>query len=245
MARRGTIPLLLLLLLLLGAAPPLAAQYNQPPERGGRIYALGMPPFDDLGAIEINPSVSFSIIDRMLGGSGQAITATRALTEIEQNVVDSLVKLLLEGLAEAWKPVTDLTFTIRGRETRPQMLQVAAPNEIYARPEGRVVGGLIGQGSILPLPVGAGRERSLDRAACHALLLGEAGGDLRDVLIRPEHVRPAADGIALQVRDCVFTGERHALTLARADGTLLKAYSAERLAPGSMAVFSVERGWRL
>ena len=83
------------------------------------------------------------------------------------------------------------------------------------------------------------------RAACHALLLGEAGGDLHDVLIRPEHVRPAADGIALQVRDCVFTGERHALTLARADGTLLKAYSAERLAPGSMAVFSVERGWCL
>ena len=142
--------------------------------------------------------------------------------------------------AEAMALATEIAVMSEGR-----LLQVAAPNEIYARPEGNVVGGLIGQGSILSLPVGAGRERSLDRAACHALLLGEAGGDLRDVLIRPEHVRPAADGIALQVRDCVFTGERHALTLALADGTLLKAYSDERLAPGSMAVFSVERGWRL
>ncbi|MBB3975252.1 ABC-type Fe3+/spermidine/putrescine transport system ATPase subunit [Rhizobium azooxidifex] len=142
--------------------------------------------------------------------------------------------------AEAMALATEIAVMSEGR-----FLQVAPPNEIYAHPEGRVVGGLIGQGTILSLPVGEGRERSLDRAACHALLLGEAGGSLCDVLIRPEHVRPAVDGIALQVRECVFTGERHALTLARADGSLLKAFSAERLAPGSMAVFSVERGWRL
>jgi flagellar motor switch protein FliM len=94
------------------------------------FYALGIPPFDDLGAIEITPTVAFAMIERMLGGSGQPMLTNRALTEIEQNVVDSVVKLLLEGLAEAWKPVAELTFTIRGRETRPQMLQVAAPNEI-------------------------------------------------------------------------------------------------------------------
>jgi flagellar motor switch protein FliM len=70
------------------------------------------------------------MIDRMLGGSGRPATVNRALTEIEQNVVDSAVKLLIEGLAEAWKPVTSLSFSIRGRETRPSMLQVAAPNEI-------------------------------------------------------------------------------------------------------------------
>jgi len=94
------------------------------------FYALAIPPFDELGAIEINPSIAFAMIDRMLGGSGRPATINRALTEIEQNVVDSAVKLLIEGLAEAWKPVTTLSFAIRGRETRPSMLQVAAPNEI-------------------------------------------------------------------------------------------------------------------
>ena len=44
--------------------------------------------------------------------------------------IDSLVKLLLEALAETWRPIVNLAFGIRGRETRPQMLQVAAPNEI-------------------------------------------------------------------------------------------------------------------
>jgi flagellar motor switch protein FliM len=94
------------------------------------FYALAVPPFEELGAIEINPSVAFAMIDRMLGGSGRPATVNRALTEIEQNVVDSAVQLLIGGLAEAWKPVTSLSFTIRGRETRPSMLQVAAPNEI-------------------------------------------------------------------------------------------------------------------
>jgi flagellar motor switch protein FliM len=93
-------------------------------------YSLSIAPFDELGALEINPGVAFAMIDRMLGGSGQPIAISRPLTEIEQNVVDEVVKLVLDGLAEAWKAVTNLTFGIRGRETRPQMLQVAAPTEI-------------------------------------------------------------------------------------------------------------------
>jgi flagellar motor switch protein FliM len=94
------------------------------------FYSLSIAPFDELGAIEINPSVAFAMIERMLGGSGQSTSVSRPLTEIEQNVIDEVVKLLLDGLADAWKAVTNLTFGIRGRETRPQMLQVAAPNEI-------------------------------------------------------------------------------------------------------------------
>ncbi len=93
------------------------------------FYAIGIAPFDELGALEVNPGIAFALIDRLLGGAGLPAPVTRALTEIEQNVVDSVVKLLLEGLAEAWKPVTNLAFSIRARETRPQMLQVVAPTE--------------------------------------------------------------------------------------------------------------------
>ncbi|MGE3490825.1 MAG: flagellar motor switch protein FliM [Vicinamibacterales bacterium] len=93
------------------------------------FYALAIPPFDELGALEINPTIAYAAIDRMLGGVGKVATPNRALTEIEQNVVDSVVKLLLDALTETWRPIVDLAFGIRGRETRPQMLQVAAPNE--------------------------------------------------------------------------------------------------------------------
>jgi flagellar motor switch protein FliM len=93
------------------------------------FYAVALRPLDLVGALEMNPNVAFTMIDRMLGGSGRGLTMQRALTEIEQNVVDAAVKLILENLTEAWQPILDVQFKIGGRETRPQMLQVAAPND--------------------------------------------------------------------------------------------------------------------
>ena len=94
------------------------------------FYALAIPPFDDLGALEVNPSLAFAVVDRMLGGSGGGTAPDRALSDIEQNVIDSVVKLLLDGLAETWRTITQLSFAVRARETRPQMLQVSGPNEV-------------------------------------------------------------------------------------------------------------------
>lgn len=94
------------------------------------FYALAMPPLDGLAALELNPNVAFTMIDRMLGGSGRGVSTSRALTEIEQNVIDAVVKLIVENLTETWQSIVDVQFTISARETRPQMLQVAAPNEV-------------------------------------------------------------------------------------------------------------------
>jgi flagellar motor switch protein FliM len=94
------------------------------------FYAIGMSLFDGVGALEMNPSVAFTMIDRLLGGTGQTPGPNRALTEIEQNVVDSVVKLMLDNLTETWKPVAPMEFRIHGRETRPQMLQVTGATEI-------------------------------------------------------------------------------------------------------------------
>src|SRR5262245_27545299 len=95
------------------------------------FYALSLQPCDCLAAPELTTSVAFTIIDRMLGGNGNSVQLSRALTEIEQNVVDAVVRLLLENLTELWKPIGGVQFGIHARETRPQMLQVSAPNEIF------------------------------------------------------------------------------------------------------------------
>jgi len=94
------------------------------------FYSVAMPPLDGVGALELNPSVAFAMVDRMLGGSGESAAPNRALTEIEQNVLDAVVKLILEHLTETWRGITDVRFRIQGRETRPQMLQVTGPNEV-------------------------------------------------------------------------------------------------------------------
>ena len=94
------------------------------------FYALAIQPIDALCALEMNPNVAFTMIDRMLGGQGRGAAPTRALTEIEQNVIDAIVKLIADNLTETWHQIVDVTFRISGRETRPQMLQVSAPNEV-------------------------------------------------------------------------------------------------------------------
>ena len=94
------------------------------------FYSVRIKNFDGLGALELNPSIAFTVVDRMLGGMAQGAIPDRALTEIEQTVVDSVVKLILEHLTETWRSVTDMQFAIEGRETRPQMLPIAGRNEI-------------------------------------------------------------------------------------------------------------------
>jgi len=94
------------------------------------FYSLSIKPFDTLGALEVNPAIAFAMIDRMLGGAGRPLSLARALTEIEQNVLDSVVKILLDGLTEGWRPIVQLAFGIQGHETRPRMLQVVSLNEV-------------------------------------------------------------------------------------------------------------------
>ena len=94
------------------------------------FYSFTMPPVEGVGALEINPAIAFTMVDRMLGGTGDTPAPNRALTEIEQNVLDSVVKLLLEHLTEAWRAIAEMQFKLHDRETRPQMLRVTGPNEV-------------------------------------------------------------------------------------------------------------------
>ena len=66
---------------------------------------MSLQPMDGVAALELNPAIAFTMIDRMLGGSGRRVSADRALTEIEQTVVDAVVKLILEQLSETWAAI--------------------------------------------------------------------------------------------------------------------------------------------
>jgi flagellar motor switch protein FliM len=94
------------------------------------FYSVRIRPLEGLSALELNPSLAFTIVDRMLGGRGDGAVPDRALTEIEQTVVDAVVKLMLEHITETWKAVMDVQCAIDGRETRPQMLPIAGRNEV-------------------------------------------------------------------------------------------------------------------
>ncbi|MEX2261733.1 MAG: flagellar motor switch protein FliM [Bryobacteraceae bacterium] len=94
------------------------------------LISLGMKPFDGNAVLEINPSLVFPLLEMLLGGSGKSVSRiSREVTEIEQNILDSLFRIILHDLRDAWQGVSNINFTIDARETEPQLLQILAPNE--------------------------------------------------------------------------------------------------------------------
>jgi flagellar motor switch protein FliM len=94
------------------------------------IILLGMRPFDGNTVLEINPSLVFPILEMLLGGPGKVATPiTREITEIEQSILEGLLRIILQDLRTCWHAVTALDFSIESHETEPQLLQILAPNE--------------------------------------------------------------------------------------------------------------------
>jgi len=92
--------------------------------------AISLRPLDGAIAMEINPQLVFPIIDKMLGGPGDALRHMRTMTDIEQSIFDGVLKLALDDLRDAWKGIIDLDFKVQARETSPQLIQIVAPNEV-------------------------------------------------------------------------------------------------------------------
>jgi flagellar motor switch protein FliM len=93
------------------------------------LVSLGMKPFDGNAVLELNPTLVFPLLEMLLGGNGKGAALTRETTEIEQSILDTLFRIILHDLSLAWQTVANITFTVEGRETEPQLLQILAPNE--------------------------------------------------------------------------------------------------------------------
>jgi len=87
-------------------------------------------PLDGSCVIEINPSIAFPMIDRLLGGLGESFEATRELTDIELNLLDAILRIIMQRLKEAWAPVTDMYPVVEAKESSPNVVQIVSQNEI-------------------------------------------------------------------------------------------------------------------
>lgn len=143
--------------------------------------------------------------------------------------------------SEAMALATDVAVMSEGK-----LLQVASPEEIYARPEGRVVGGLIGQGSILSLPLPRDGGRLLNWPRLHDAFRQPGDGAVAaDVLVRPQDVVIDPSGISARVTSSFFEGERYALRLRLVDGQTLRAFSRQPVKAGDEVHLVLAVGWRL
>ncbi|MBD2845279.1 flagellar motor switch protein FliM [Paenibacillus sp. IB182496] len=89
-------------------------------------------PLEGRMVLEVHPNVAYAMLDRMLGGQGNAPSKINALTEIETTVMERIFSRAFDSLQEAWKTVIDISPRLEGMETNPQFMQIVSPNETIA-----------------------------------------------------------------------------------------------------------------
>ena len=94
------------------------------------IAVINMDPLKGSAILEIDPAVTFSIIDRLFGGQGEGAKFTRELTDIEASVIEGIIVRILGNLREAWATVIDLRPRLGQIETNPQFAQIVPPSEM-------------------------------------------------------------------------------------------------------------------
>ncbi len=88
-------------------------------------------PLDGNWILDIAPSLSYAIIDRMLGGDPKPTdTLRRPLTEIENRLIGRIVDIFLKQLKESWENIIELDFEVESVESNPQLVQIVPPNEV-------------------------------------------------------------------------------------------------------------------
>jgi len=91
---------------------------------------INMDPLKGSAVLEIDPAVTFSIIDRLFGGQGEGTKVTRDLSDIEQTVMEGIIVRILGNMREAWSQVIDLRPRLGQIETNPQFAQIVPPTEM-------------------------------------------------------------------------------------------------------------------
>lgn len=94
------------------------------------LVSLGMRPYDGNAVMELNPGLVFPVLEMLLGGNGHNIARpAREITEIEQSILEGLLRIILHDLKESWRGVANIEFSIDAQETEPQLVRILAPNE--------------------------------------------------------------------------------------------------------------------
>lgn len=91
---------------------------------------FSMKPMGGTGVLEINPSIAFPMIDRLLGGKGSAYDQSREFSDIELNLLDTILRQVMQILKEVWSPVVEMFPTIDAKESSANVVQIVAQNEI-------------------------------------------------------------------------------------------------------------------
>ena len=93
------------------------------------LNILNVTPLGGQAIFEVDFGILFSMIDRLLGGTGDAGKVLRDLTDIEKMLAQNIVELALGELKTAWGNISALDFEIDSMESSSQFVQIVPGND--------------------------------------------------------------------------------------------------------------------
>lgn len=91
------------------------------------VCSIGLEPFDAQGLMEVELSLASPIVDVLLGGVGHG-GEVRELTDIEEEILSSVVKMIVQELNVAWRPA-GLQLGSSKRESESQVARLMGASE--------------------------------------------------------------------------------------------------------------------
>ena len=110
-----------------------AATYQEFSKSLSNPVLLGVVNFTPLEGniiIEMASGLGYTIVDRMLGGSGVPLEKAREFTEIELTIIERIMVVCTNLLVEPWQNVQVLEPMLERIETNSQFAQFVSPNEM-------------------------------------------------------------------------------------------------------------------
>lgn len=80
--------------------------------------------------MDISTSVGFYMVDRLLGGTGEANNLNRDYTDIEIAILTNVFQKITQRLQDAWANFIDVKAELSSIETNSRLLQVYSPEDI-------------------------------------------------------------------------------------------------------------------
>jgi len=94
------------------------------------LSVLSFSPLSGAGLFQLEVELALTIVERLLGGSGDSPTAGRPLTSIEEHLVREVLQRGLREFDYAFESLLEIETTIVQQESNPQFAQIAAPSDM-------------------------------------------------------------------------------------------------------------------
>lgn len=88
--------------------------------RQGVYLVFALPPLEQRGVLEIDPLIAHMAIDKLLGGTGEALTMVRPLTEIEEAVLSFLFMKVFNLIFERCGKQANVHFRMEALKSAPE-----------------------------------------------------------------------------------------------------------------------------